>query len=398
MLTRVLPCVRCSALRRVFKSPTSSSVRHLFRPSTQRNIAIASGWPNSNLRYFASGRMALRNTTVSFTQRFFETFVWRPGIGLAIGLAESVLPENVQNCVLGTFLPEKRGSNTNHHTEESSKAARMQTVREADTTERNAGAMASEQVEAEADVKTEAGAEADRCMLDNAYARAKFYVSMVSYMATGMGVASQASGINWRAGSQGLDLILNSGREQVGSQYAGHDHDPEFERWTYITGVQHLLRGLPADLAPVETAILHHAMPPAMADTTTKSFAPSQPQCACRGSVNRNGVHVVIFFILGWLYSMFTRIIPEIVAFAGKAYQLEQERHYIPRLTLAASRLITSLDGAFRNLGHTAIGGALLSLFVYTAQGFMGAVTEFAEGMQMEMSGPSRGKVATAKE
>jgi hypothetical protein len=144
-------------------------------------------------------------------------------------------------------------------------------------------------------------------------------------------------------------------------------------------------------------AVLYHAMPPAMADIMMNPLAPSQPQCANRESVNnRNGVHVAILFILGWLHSLFTWAIPKVVGFADKAYQLEQERHYIPWLTLAASRLITILGGGFRNLGHTAIGGAVLSLVLYIVQGLMGAATEFAEAVvvaQMEMSGPSGSKV-----
>jgi hypothetical protein len=144
--------------------------------------------------------------TVSFTHRLFKTFVWRPSIGLATGLAESVLPNALQDRVIGTFLPEKGASNADQHTERSDDPARMHTASEADTTERIAGAKVSERVETESEVDIEADADADaeRRMLDKAYGRAKFYVSMVSCMATGMGVAPQTSGINWRAGSQGM--------------------------------------------------------------------------------------------------------------------------------------------------------------------------------------------------
>ncbi|KAK4237292.1 hypothetical protein C8A03DRAFT_34744 [Achaetomium macrosporum] len=324
--------------------------------------------------------MAAKISTFSFTKRLFEPIVWQPGISLV----QAVLPDTLQSRLVGTF-PEKVNSNRKQKTKESTMVARTQTATEADAAEGNAGATVSGRVEAGA------GPEADRCVLDTAFGRAKYYISVIAAMATGMGAASQASGINWRSGSQGLELILNSGREQVHCQYA--NHDPGFERWTYINGVQHLLRGLPADLDPIEAAILHHAMPPALAEISAKPLAGNQQQDASCGIVrfsnNRNMVQAVIVFIIGLLHSVAISIIPKIAGLTAKAYELEQERRYVPRLTLAASRLLRILKGVFRRFASTAFGEALYTICVYAAEGVTGAATEFAQDMvaEMEMSG-----------
>ena len=51
----------------------------------------------------------------------------------------------------------------------------------------------------------------------------------------------------------GLDLILNSSREYTASCQSA-EYDADFERSTYINGIQHMVRGLPRDLDPAAHA------------------------------------------------------------------------------------------------------------------------------------------------
>ncbi|KAK3400152.1 hypothetical protein B0T20DRAFT_350324 [Sordaria brevicollis] len=69
-------------------------------------------------------------------------------------------------------------------------------------------------------------------------------------------------GIDWRYGAQGTSLLVNAAEE---SRRSGHGtYSTNFERSTYITGLQNLLNGLPPDLRDAEISTLQHAIPPAV--------------------------------------------------------------------------------------------------------------------------------------
>ncbi|GAB1318937.1 hypothetical protein MFIFM68171_09147 [Madurella fahalii] len=183
-----------------------------------------------------------------------------------------------------------------------------------------------------------------------------------------------SSGVDWKSGSQGLELILNSGREYVDSRSA--DYNAGFERAAYINGAQYVLQGLPRDLEPTEVAMLHRALPPAMAASAYLPAAGGGQQAASTPG-NRNWVHAIA---LCWLWCVSTLIAwlgPQLVRYGHKAIQLEQEHKYLTRTLAAAIRLIYEI---VRWAGDSKPGRVLSFAIEYTSQGVYSAIQEFAEG------------------
>lgn len=165
---------------------------------------------------------------------------------------------------------------------------------------------------------------------------------------------------------------MNSGREYVGSPNA--DCNAEFERAAYINGAQYVLQGLPRDLEPAEVAILHRALPPAMAVSTPLPTVGNGQAASTPGS--RNWVHAIA---LCWLWCISTLIAwlgPQLAHYGHKAIQLEQEHKYFTRSLVAAIRLICEI---VRWTGDSKPGQAMSFAIEYTSQGVYSAIQEFAE-------------------
>ncbi|KXX75450.1 hypothetical protein MMYC01_207583 [Madurella mycetomatis] len=183
-----------------------------------------------------------------------------------------------------------------------------------------------------------------------------------------------SSGIDWKSGSQGLELILNSGREYVGSPNA--DYNSELERAAYINGAQYVLQGLPRDLEPAEMAMLHRALPPAVAASTSLPAAGNGQQTA-RTPGSRNWVHAIALCWLWCISALIAWLGPQLVHYAHKAVQLEQEHKYFTRSLAAAIRLICEI---VRWTGDSKPGQVMSFAIEYTSQGVYSAIQEFAEG------------------
>ncbi|KAL2135986.1 hypothetical protein VTI74DRAFT_6035 [Chaetomium olivicolor] len=221
---------------------------------------------------------------------------------------------------------------------------------------------------------------------DASFSRARGFVSALSLAATIAGPSRPSSGVDWKSGSQGLDLLLNSSREYMDRLNGDAEGTAlEFERATYINGAQHVLRGLPRDLDPAEAALLHRAMPQALAATASPQLQPTpNPPHPSPESGQRNIIHIIALFTLCCLSSLATWLIPKVRLYATKALQADQEHKYSERAWLLMLSLFQLLCEALRRARKSTPGQVLLVAFGYTTQGVWGAVSEFAEGKRVE--------------
>ncbi|KAL2023016.1 hypothetical protein VTK56DRAFT_3926 [Thermocarpiscus australiensis] len=231
--------------------------------------------------------------------------------------------------------------------------------------------------EGEADVGTTASpvrqGASDRRAAEGAFNGGKWFASKIAAVAAMLDSPSQGSGVDWKHGSQGLELILNSGREYV-SNPSG-DCNADFERATYINGVQHVLQGLPRDLEPAEAAMLQRAIPPALAASVSLEDG---GQNHARRQENRNWVHVIAFCLLCCLARLAALIGPKVVLLSSVAMRLEKEHKLGERAAVAAVRIFRALPDVFRWAGDSVPGRFVSAALGYTSQGVYAAIQEFA--------------------
>ncbi|KAK3906297.1 hypothetical protein C8A05DRAFT_11980 [Staphylotrichum tortipilum] len=226
----------------------------------------------------------------------------------------------------------------------------------------------------------------DRREFDLALTQGKGLASMVASTAAALGQPLEGSGLTdnppFRAG---LDLIFNASREYAAHQDA--DYHADFERSTYVNGVQHVLRGLPRDLEPAEAVMLHRAMPSVLAGES-QAPAPGGGNGACEGVFDgkrgtatngQNAVHILVLLCLCWLSSFAAWIIPRAVAYGHRVVEAEQKHGYIPRLLLAATALLHAVVQLLRYLGEFWPCRVVFLVLEYASQGIRGAVYEFGE-------------------
>lgn len=87
--------------------------------------------------------------------------------------------------------------------------------------------------------------------------------------------ASPDSGVDWKSGRPGLELLICAVEEAKGgaAMRSGQlsSHSARFERRAYIDGVSYLLRGLPQNLDEAEVFELRSALPPSVAEAQISS-------------------------------------------------------------------------------------------------------------------------------
>ncbi|KAL1842881.1 hypothetical protein VTJ49DRAFT_3898 [Mycothermus thermophilus] len=139
--------------------------------------------------------------------------------------------------------------------------------------------------------------------------------------------------------------------------HASRTTQDDSERLMYINGALHILRGLPRDLDPGEIAMLQRAMPPALAIrqsgalqqhhpyglTPAESWDDHHSDCGGHNDGRRNLVHILVFALLCWLWSAAEAVVPWAAAAGRRAAHAEHEHGYLPRLMVAASRLLLAL-------------------------------------------------------
>ncbi|KAK3954598.1 hypothetical protein QBC32DRAFT_335720 [Pseudoneurospora amorphoporcata] len=203
---------------------------------------------------------------------------------------------------------------------------------------------------------------------------------------------SKTLGIDWRYGAQGTSLLVNAAEE---SRRSGNStSSSNFERSTYITGLQNLLNGLPPDLREAEMATLQHAIPPAVVskivqeNSPAKDNRPDTRQHKDKDIYRENSLHKFLFwffcFIDGWVWFIW----PKLLCFYVRMKQISQDHGQEVAGSLGRGAL--SVAGAIVfvvNQEPVMEGAQAISKWTY--EGVRGAVTDF---VAMKVAERSRSK------
>ncbi|KAH8879696.1 hypothetical protein GQ53DRAFT_755785 [Thozetella sp. PMI_491] len=194
------------------------------------------------------------------------------------------------------------------------------------------------------------------------------------------------SGVGWRPGRQGLDLVLTAAQESKGR--VAHNYDTAFERKTYVDGVAYLLSGLPQDLDRGELAILGRSLPPSLAERAIPDAHPRRRLSDAPGQ--RNWVHSLLLFLLGYLLSWVRWAAPYVLLLISEAMRYERE-YRVSENVLGTTMAGFSMGLAVvKRMGDGLAGQVLADAFEYAAQGVSGALKEFAEEEFTSRPGPRR--------
>ncbi|KAL2255232.1 hypothetical protein VTK26DRAFT_3819 [Humicola hyalothermophila] len=216
---------------------------------------------------------------------------------------------------------------------------------------------------------------------------ARWFCSLLASVALAFQTAeAQASGVDWRSASRGLDLIFDAGREYIG--HPDTDYNPDGERLAYFHGVLLLLRGLPDDLEPAEAAMLHHAMPGAAVELTTgprNAHAHAHGGQRQRGTTTANETPAVqtwmqaaTFWFLCFARDVGALLWSLLFALGRQAVLLEQKHGSLTWLIITVAGFLRVLFEGIQQLVGTKTGQAVLQLADCTSQGVAEGIQEFA--------------------
>jgi hypothetical protein len=132
-----------------------------------------------------------------------------------------------------------------------------------------------------------------------------------------------------------------------------------------------VLSGLPRDLDPAEAAMLHRAMPPALA-------ASSGEQQAAGKQAGRNLVQTIAYLWISCMYTLLLWVGPKVRFFGAILFQMEQEHHYFARLLAMLVQFWQAVGEWLGRAGGSTSSGVILWAVGYTSQGVFGAFHEFA--------------------
>ncbi|KAK0722233.1 hypothetical protein B0T26DRAFT_749654 [Lasiosphaeria miniovina] len=217
-----------------------------------------------------------------------------------------------------------------------------------------------------------------------------------------MPIASSPSGVGWKMGKQGLNLIMSSGQEAVyGTVCAGQvtasapgDYDAQLERATYIDGVKYLLDGLPRDLDGAEVAGLRLAMPAELADSV--ALLDEDPQTRHRrvrqkhhhhqggrrwrstSTEDRGLAHSCMMFVLGWLVSCLSWCRPLFFLWAAAVLRVEREFKLAEKIMRFAVVLAREVCEAVVTVSNSPTGHAMSDALGFASDGVSGFLYEFA--------------------
>ncbi|KAK3943879.1 hypothetical protein QBC46DRAFT_376517 [Diplogelasinospora grovesii] len=194
------------------------------------------------------------------------------------------------------------------------------------------------------------------------------------------------SGVDWRCGQLGMDLLLNASQEHEYTQQHDNTSLVIFERQAYLDGVSYLLKGLPANLEEVEVTRLRNSLPPSLRHTDRPEYKGSNGVDGYVGGEGReekgrkNVVHRGVLFILVCLLAWVRWIAPYFFSFVSE--MMRYEREYKVSNNIFGTTMAGFSVGveAIRKLGDGVAGQLLAGALDYTATGVSGALREFAEG------------------
>ncbi|KAH6631807.1 hypothetical protein F5144DRAFT_629763 [Chaetomium tenue] len=225
--------------------------------------------------------------------------------------------------------------------------------------------------------------------LDLGLAQAKGFVSMVASEAAISDPPAVGSNVNWRFVTRGMDLVLTSSHEFASREDA--DPNIQLERSTYINGAQHILRGIPRNLTPDESAMLRRALPRSLAQPDTGPISwwrrlNGQPQDAAPaaggagGRGQQNMVQSLLAIVLYCLYVLAMRL----ENLGVKVLAAEREHAYASRLLLATFDLACLAVRMLRECSELWPCQTLLGILKYVAVGVLGAFVEVWERVVVE--------------
>lgn len=197
------------------------------------------------------------------------------------------------------------------------------------------------------------------------------------------------SGIEWRCGRPGLELLISAVDESKNGAVlrSGHvsSHDAGFERRAYLDGVSYLLRGLPQDLDENEVSILRRALPSPVVGTQTDARGrlgyysgqeahayspPSVLQTSMRAIVAR----AIVLFCILWPYILV--LLRWAAAYEKKHRISEQVLAQGTALVTACGKWAVNISQAVFNRGDGKLGRALAETVAWTVHDMIAGVSE----------------------
>ena len=182
----------------------------------------------------------------------------------------------------------------------------------------------------------------------------------------------------------GVELVLNSSQESCN---AGSHYNASFERGSYITGVQYMLKGLPRNLGDTEVMILQRSMPQSLRQMPEEDLGQSGRRKESLHK-DRNLVHTIVLSLLMHVHICVTWFIPHLVALMGEVVRFERDH----KMAESIFGLCVVTCNALRKMGDGVAGQVLSDALEYTASGVSGAFKEFAEDELRNHSGHGRAR------
>lgn len=183
----------------------------------------------------------------------------------------------------------------------------------------------------------------------------------------------QQSGLDWKCGQLGLNLMGTSLREA--NQDAAM-RSPSFERKAYIDGVSYLLKALPQDLDESELAVIRRSLPKTMEEQNGQGRLTNGPE-------NPNLLHRSIQRVVVKIFILLHLIMPYVIFFFRQAAQLERKYKVSENvvgqamdLANAFGRGSVTLSGAIFNMGDGKVGQALASACSWALEGVAGGLSD----------------------
>ncbi|KAK2067505.1 hypothetical protein P8C59_001242 [Phyllachora maydis] len=188
----------------------------------------------------------------------------------------------------------------------------------------------------------------------------------------------RASGVDWRCGRQGMDLVVNAVHESKGHMAPGYN--PRFERAAYLDGVAYMLKGLPCDMDETEVAVLRRSLPGNVTERVPV-VSINNGVCVPDGgdASGRNVVHSSLLFVLVYFLACVRFVLPYILLFFSELMRYEREYKVSENVLGTTMAGFTVGLGAMRRFGDGMAGQVLAEAFDYTAEGVSAALKDFAK-------------------
>lgn len=198
-----------------------------------------------------------------------------------------------------------------------------------------------------------------------------------------------------------MDLVLVSSHEFASRGDA--DPDIQFERSTYINGAQNILRGIPRNLTPDESAMLRRSLPRSLAppDTGPASWwrrlngQPQDAAPAAGGAGGRDQQNMVQSLLAIVLYCMYV-LAMRFENLGIRMLAAERQHAYASRLLLATFDLACLAVRMLRVCSEFWPCQILFEMLKYFAIGVLGAFVEVWERVVVEEA--ARGDAITEDE